>query len=348
MSALLRYFIVGCTYRLLCIKALHRLPTLREHLLWIYDLYGGFDDEVGTKYHKGGERLGKNAFHGCIAIYEGQHRSSGLVDRLRGITSVYLVCKEKGIPFRIYFVHPFPLDWFLQPNNYDWHIEEPEISRSLNEVDLIFLKEDSDFTDNMRRMARRWLTLHIKKNDKQYHCFTNIDFSYLDNFGEVFRELFKPTPRLEQSILQQLKAIGMSHISVSCRFLNLMGDFNEPNDSKPLQRKDCENLQQRVLEQIAALHEAYPQHRVLVCSDSITFLERAKQLAYTYILPGTVTHIDNTEKGSYETFEKTFLDFFLIAHAQKVFLLRTGQMYKSGFPYAASLVYARPFELIEF
>lgn len=338
MNAHIRYFIVGCSYRLLRIKILHHFLKLRERLLWIYALYGGSPNEAEArkKYHKGGEKLGKNGFRGCIAIYETLRQSCGLVDRLRGIVSVYMVCKEKEIPFRIHFTHPFPLEWFLQPNNYNWHIEDSEISRSLSEVDLIFLNESLYFTDNMRRMARSWLTHHIKKNKKQYHCFTNIDFAYLDNFGGAFQELFKPTPRLEASIKQQLAAIETSHISVSCRFLNLLGDFNEPHSPAPLQCVEREELLQRVLKRIAALHETYPYYKVLVCSDSVTFLERAKHLSYTYIMPGTVTHIANTEAGGYETFEKIFLEFFCIAHAEKVFLLRTGGMYKSGFPYAAS------------
>ena len=75
----------------------------------------------------------------------------------------------------------------------------------------------------------------------------------------------------------------------------------------------------------------------------------AKTLPYVYENPGFVTHSDNvSNEGGYEQFEKTFLDFFMIANAEEIYLLKTGDMHKSGYPYAASLIYNKPFQIIEF
>ena len=86
----------------------------------------------------------------------------------------------------------------------------------------------------------------------------------------------------------------------------------------------------------------------MVNSDSITFTERAQAFPYVFVNPGSITHIDNTRDKGYETFEKTFLDFFMIANAERIYLLKTGRMYKSGYPYAASLIYGKPFKVINF
>mgnify|MGYP003315432736 CR=1 FL=1 len=49
----------------------------------------------------------------------------------------------------------------------------------------------------------------------------------------------------------------------------------------------------------------------------------------------------------YKTCKEQSLEF-KIANAKHVYLLRTGLMFESGFPYAASLIYNKPFTLIEF
>ena len=59
-------------------------------------------------------------------------------------------------------------------------------------------------------------------------------------------------------------------------------------------------------------------------------------------------HIDYNENNSFEIHLKTFLDFFLIANATKIYLLRNGKMYKSGFPKSASMIYNIPFLVIDF
>ena len=110
-----------------------------------------------------------------------------------------------------------------------------------------------------------------------------------------------------------------------------------------------ESLITRCIEQIEELHEKNPSKRVLVNSDSCTFLQRAAELDYVYTIPGNITHIDGKNSSDeYSAYEKTFLDFFMIANAERIYLLRTGQMYNSGYPFAASKIYNKPFEKIEF
>jgi len=51
---------------------------------------------------------------------------------------------------------------------------------------------------------------------------------------------------------------------------------------------------------------------------------------------------------SYELYEKTFVDFFLIANASHIYRLETRWVRNSGFPYAAAKIYDHPFHSIRF
>ena len=116
-----------------------------------------------------------------------------------------------------------------------------------------------------------------------------------------------------------------------------------------LNKEEQDTLIAQNLTQLKYLHKKYPNKRILVNSDSTTFLQAAAEFDYVYIIPGNITHIDGTNSSSeYEAYEKTFLDFFMIANAERIFLLRTGLMYNSGYPLAASKIYNKPFEKIEF
>ena len=65
-------------------------------------------------------------------------------------------------------------------------------------------------------------------------------------------------------------------------------------------------------------------------------------------IPGTISHIGNDTHHTYEYYEKTFLDFFVISGAQEVYLLRSSMMHNSGFPYAAARVGEKPYHIVEF
>jgi hypothetical protein len=66
------------------------------------------------------------------------------------------------------------------------------------------------------------------------------------------------------------------------------------------------------------------------------------------VIPGNVSHIGNDTVRYYQYYEKTFLDFYIISQAQRVFLLRAKSMHNSGFPYAAARVGKRPYKLVDF
>ena len=72
------------------------------------------------------------------------------------------------------------------------------------------------------------------------------------------------------------------------------------------------------------------------------------ELPFVFTIPGEIAHVDATKDNSFEANKKTFIDFFMIANAEKVYLAHRGKMFYSGFPRTAALSANKPFEVIEF
>lgn len=299
-------------------------------------------------YYSNKKSSPKNASPFVVCLYEGAIHSGGLADRFKGIVSVYSICKEKKIDFKILYKYPFELKDYIVPNTYNWEIEEEKISYEWEKVKVICLEttKESDF---QYKLQKKYLRKHLIRSKEQIHVYTNAGFVESKLYTALFNELFKPSDRLQKSINLQKEILGSNYISVSCRFLNLFGDFNEPYGvSKPLEKEKQLDLINRVLNEMDKLNSANSGRKILVNSDSEIFLEYARKRDYVYVIPGTVTHIDNeiVEK-SYNKYEKTFLDFYCIAGASQIYLIKSREMYKSGYPILAAKTEGKTVQLIE-
>ena len=259
------------------------------------------------------------------------------------------MCKQLDIKFRLVFNNPFELKEYLEPNNYNWLEDNLNLRYDIPKDNILILDATQD-SPYQKMKQKKWLQRLLSKRNGQIHVYTNAAFSYDYGYHELFHELFKPTDRLQSAIDKQLSAIDSRYISISCRFLNLLGDFNETHGyDNHLPEEEKETILSSVLMQVEKLHLKHPDCKILCNSDSVTFLKRVLQFDYTYVIPGEVTHIDaKGSHGDYHKYEKTFLDFFMIANADHIYLLKTGQMFKSGYPYAASKLYNKPFDTISF
>ena len=284
-----------------------------------------------------------------VCLYDGKIRNGGLADRLRGIISIYKVCKKKGLEFKVIFNSPFKLEEFLETNIIDWRITEEELNYNTKVTDICYIDTQTG-SDYEAAKQEEWFRKEFNKKYHEFHVRTNALFSYKSEYSKLFDELFKPSARLQASIEREKSNLGAHYISTSFRFMNLLGDFNETTGiSAQLPNGEKEELIEKNLKQLKALHKQFPEMKILVNSDSTTFLGRAAGLEFVYTIPGSITHIDaqNAYDG-YAVYEKTFLDFLMIANAEKIYLLCTGNMYNSGYPYAASKIYNKPFKRIEF
>lgn len=283
-----------------------------------------------------------------VVLYDNKRRAFGFADRLRSIISIYMTCERLGIEFKIAFTHPFNLSRYLMPNLVDWEINANELCTNTKYTDICCLEMRTG-SDYEIEQHEKWFKKEFKKDYCEFHVRTNAAYSFKHDFSGMFSKLFKPSPLLTSLISGHLNILGEGYISVSFRFLDLLGDFNEPDRNGPLLNEiERKELIQSNIEQIKKLHNRFPDKIILVNSDSITFLETAKELDYTYIVQGNIEHIDNTDNTVDGAHDKTLTDFFMIAHASEIYLYITGAMYNSNFPYAASKLYKKPFHRVYF
>lgn len=283
-----------------------------------------------------------------IQMFDGIIDHGGLVDRLRGIISTYNYCKELDLDFRIYFIFPFDLHDFLIPNIYNWRISKEEISYSSNQVDILY--GDCNHSWNENWMINNYFKKRLSKSHnkhKQVHVYTTIN-TVKDNYSILFSELFKPSPYLQSKLENIKKDLGDNYVSISFRFLKLLGDL-EDSQGYTLNRVEQKLLIEKCIKIIYNIHVKAPKHdKVLITSDSSTFVSHVKNIPFVYVCPGDIGHIQYSETKNNSVIEKTFLDLFLISQAQKAYMARTSKMYQSGFAYGGSRISGIPFEEVLF
>jgi hypothetical protein len=224
---------------------------------------------------------------------------------------------------------PCDLSKFLVPNLYDWKIENKDICYDIRASIIHYLGWECT-KETALKIIRRSLK---KYNQLQ---ITTMMFIADDEYGRLFYELFKPSPELQALIDKNMSNIGNDFISATFRFRQLLGDFAEWN-FPTLNEMQKDSLIERCLNHLDEIHSENLQKIILVTSDSTTFLNRTKKLAYVYVIEGKLTHIDYTVGLDASAYMKSFVDYYLLTKSQKVYLVIDGAMYNSGFPYRAAL-----------
>ncbi len=279
-----------------------------------------------------------------IVMVDGRVLHGGLSDCLRGMVSAFKMSCDIGCRFKIHFNNPFRLCEYLEPNEIDWTIDENEISYNIDSVP-IFIREY--IPPRTEKRCRQFKSAIMHRSAVQYHVYTNIDCVKDDKFSETFNRLFKPSKLLEKNIIGHLHRLDGAYISVTFRFQQLLGDFVE-GDFKTLDTDSREKLIEECVSEIENLYrnDVSPGKKILVTSDSVSFLQKADELPYVYVVPGKVVHIAYNHEVAEASYMKSFLDLFLISKAKKVYSVKIGDMYDSGFPRFAARIGDRPFRLI--
>lgn len=267
-----------------------------------------------------------------VFMADGFRRASGLADRLRGIVSLYGYCLDHDLDFRINFTHPFPLQKYMRPADVDWLIAPEEMcwnSRDARTFHLVTVNNH-----NRRRevayQRRRLQKCLGKRRLRQAHVYTAFDCED-ERFEYLFNRLFRPAPEVQAIVKNIQQRLGENYISVSARFMELLGDFTEPKQARhPLGEQEQLILMEQCVNAIIKLHK--PEQRILLTSDSNKFLHfAASRLDFIDVIEGEVCHIsvDSDNRDSADL--KTFADFFAIAGASESYLLLRGDMYNSNF-----------------
>lgn len=320
---------------------------------WCYFLYDNVKHEkkmMRTHY----KDSSKNLFANKTAIYmaNGFCVHAGLSDRFKAMTALYGWSRLMHIDFKIFHIHPFNLSDYIIPNQYDWSVSSELICYNKKQVSVNYfmlhpLVQNQINSGEIIDLERKWLSHRIAiSKGTQMHFYTNMYPQDDILFGEYFQELFKPSPRVEQELQYHKLQIGGDYISVSFRFMQLLGDFEDcGGDTLPISQQS--ELIKKSIKVVVQIMKQNPKiDKMLVTADSGKFLEAVKSLPFVYIISGKIGHINYT--ASDEVNMKTFLDFFMIANAQKVYLAKSGKMYNSDFSRRAAMIYNKKFELVTY
>lgn len=281
-----------------------------------------------------------------IIVFDGNFPHGGLVDRLKGIISFYQVAKSIDADFKIYFKSPFDLNHFLVPNVYNWSATENDLSWNPFKTKILYLMLNFNFNP---------LEYISQSNKRKFIVFCNIDYLKTINgslnpeelrsyWGKSFHELFKKSIYLNAAFSKlNLKE---NSIAIHTRFASLFGDFKDsPKRVATIERKnEIKDCLKREIDRIAFENQF---KSIYVFSDSIQFLDFIKIETDHIVLEGKPQHIDS-DKNSNEIDDhiKTFLDFFAIAACEKVFFIKTNDMYNSAFSKYAAIVGNKEFIII--
>lgn len=280
-----------------------------------------------------------------IVMFDGRLKHGGLSDRLWGMVSIYKYCKDFNIRYKIWFHHPFVLQSYLQPNKVDWIIDKHEIR-----YDLIY-SQPKYISMITARSEEMYKILKKKLNSKkiQQHIYTNTRVINKQNFGSLYHELFRMSDRLKEEFYKEKSKIKGKYVSCTFRFQQLLGDFKEEgytvlstNEEKQELIEKCKNVLKLLFENSHC--------QILVTSDSVTFLESLINIEYVTIIKGEIVHPDyEVNPTQKDVYMKSFIDLYMIANAEKIYLCNIKPLYKSGFPATASCLYNKPYyEILSF
>ena len=269
-----------------------------------------------TNVNWGGEKI-------VIFFIDGKTIHGGLSDRLRGLFSTYYYCLKEGIDFKVFWTYPFNLQDYLEPNKVNWLIEGKAISHNKNEVAFRFFNSYSLMNNNETSFLK---IMNTKKHE--IHVYSNITL-HEEMYHIFFNDLFKPSKMLSDALQYNTDKIGGKYISVSFRFIGILGDFRDTYFKKELGAEEKEKYISKCLDVICRLKTKHPNvPKILVTSDSRVFLEKASSLAYVYIIPGTVVHMDGVNKNMEQNDLKVFLDMLMISKAECCYSYSYGKMFK--------------------
>lgn len=278
-----------------------------------------------------------------ISMIDGRIRHGGLCDRLCGIVSTYIYCKENNIDFRLFFDYPYNIENYLIPNSYEWRISESEISFNPLYSKFVYISMFSHNNTEMRNYAK----YRLRTKKKQSLVYTNM--YYFRNsleFRTNFNELFKPSLILQENIKRNLSLLGNGkYVSLTFRFQQLLGDFKEDGFKVLSSEEEKKNLIEKCLGVVRSLYMK-EKCTILVTSESKTFLKKVKEsFDFVYVVPGDVVHVDFVSKNDFiedVSQLKSFVDLYMIANADKVYLANFSPLYRSSFPVVGSWIYKKP------
>lgn len=291
-----------------------------------------------------------NGEKGCkpyVFMVDGRINHGGMFDRLKGLVTIYAIAKSLGKDFRIDWTYPFDVSKYLEPVSHDWRITEDKMRWGLLNHNVVIAYGET------ANPSRLW-----KERNREthfYYGFNSVDkvnehFGTCFDWGELYRELFRPTAYLQQYLDHYKEEIGSEYITIHTRFMNLLGDKIETvGNPIVLPEAEQQELKEKTKATILSLMEKHPGMRVMIASDSNEFIKYISwEISSVYIVPGNIKHVDTVSETDDSENIKVFTDYYLMAGATHVYNLKHGAMYRSAFPEYAAKIGGVEFTRVEF
>jgi RNAse (barnase) inhibitor barstar len=237
---------------------------------------------------------------------------------------------------------------YLKPNKQNWVTNTGELNFCIRNSRII------TYTGyEINRLNRRI---------RQYHIYRHAGFDVLKQcnvpdsdllWRTLFNELFCPSELLLKKI-ESFHIEENTYIAVVLRFLNALEPFEENlkpfYDNSLHSPEDKQRLMTKCIDAINKLQIRYgTTTKILVFSDSRLFLNKVKdELSDIVVLDGKIGNIRNNYSQTImnEVALKSFVDFFMISRASKVYRICAPEMYYSAFPVYAAVAGGKEFESV--
>lgn len=129
----------------------------------------------------------------------------------------------------------------------------------------------------------------------------------------------------------------------------LLGDFRNKKISVPLNVLGKNNLISSCINEIIKIHNTLcPSVKILITADSEIFLKQVSKLDFVYAISSKTLPIEYGKDERYNIFLKSYIDLLMLSEANKLFLLYTNSMYRSGFAKNASYINSKEYIEINF
>jgi hypothetical protein len=295
----------------------------------------------------------------------------GWGDRLRGITSTYMLAVFLQRRFLIDISYPCRLTDFLRTNLIDWQLSNIKSLNVSLRLDLMHPNEAREFnvqlsSGNLNNIWSQHDHIYLTTNtDYITPLLTNPSFSSIKSqlniqsnestqgalFPLIFELLFQPMSIVVKQLDRLLKMnIRSSSTSTVCLHVRLGQNPSIPKDEKILFReKSLDDMITFIDRNVIQQHSL-----IFVTSDSARIQQKISEhygRNRTLIVPGPILHIDrlNSQLDSKEIIHRGFLkvivDFYFLGECDTLIKSRSGfsdwANYRRLNPYRNLFIYCR-------
>lgn len=253
----------------------------------------------------------------------------GLTDRLKAIISCYYIAKQNGYTFQI--------------------IDETESGIgtliSFRDKRMLTTKKDLEYSFwGTRFFIYSGILMNNNtklRSNKQYHCyayqgndlFYHNGMEFKNRFRKLFFELFSISPEII-NLIEETGLVHNKYTAIHARFVNLLGQFESSryvsltNEKQKVLLNKCNIAVENICKN--------EKNTIVVFSDSNIFLHNIKKLPVVVLDTNNIAHLSFANNK--ESLIKTYLDFFLLSRAEKIYRITGNGLYPTAFSLYASFL----------